>query len=367
MTMPLRAPFLLRPVWFVDSPIKLPDRSWLRLPGAPLYFQGVEVRRPNASPQIVPVSGLPEWLARLAEPERDKATAQLNGLTTPLAPMRVGERILRFDTPQVMGILNMTPDSFSDGGKHLGDAAAAAEAGFAMEHAGAAIIDVGGESTRPGAAHVWEGDEIPRVVPVVERLARGGAVVSIDTRKAAVMEAALAAGAHIVNDVSALLHDPRSMAVVAAAGCPVILMHAPSAGQDPHVKGVPYGDVVADTHAFLEERIAACVAAGIAREKIILDPGIGFGKSLMDSLSLVSRLATFRTFGLPVLLGASRKRVVGALSREEPAEQRLGGSLAFALEGARTGASVLRVHDVAETAQAVRVWQGMRDAAVRGG
>jgi dihydropteroate synthase len=154
------------------------------------------------------------------------------------------------------------------------------------------------------------------------------------------------------------------MEVVAAAGCPVILMHAPSAGQDPHEKAAPYGDVVADTYAFLEVRIAACVAAGIARDRIILDPGIGFGKSLADSLALINRLTTFQALGLPLLLGASRKRVVGALSNEAPVGERLGGSLALALEGVRAGAAVLRVHDVAESVQAVRVWRGLRDAAL---
>ncbi|HEX7858631.1 MAG TPA: dihydropteroate synthase [Sphingobium sp.] len=355
---------LLRPIWFVDSPVGLPDGTWARLANTLLWYQGVEVRRAGQPPEHVPVATLGAWLNGLPDAERIAAEAQLAGLAAPRVPMVFGERALRFDVPQVMGILNMTPDSFSDGGKHVADPDAAADAGFAMGLAGATVIDVGGESTRPGADAVWEGDEIARVVPVIERLATSGAIISIDTRKAAVMEAALNAGAHIVNDISALLHEPRSMEVVAQAGCPVILMHSPSAGQDPHVQSSSYGDVVADTYVFLEERIAACVAAGIARDRIMVDPGIGFGKSLADSLALINRLATFQTFGLPLLLGASRKRVVGALSNEAPATERLGGSLTLALEGARAGVGMLRVHDVPESVQAVRVWRGLRDAAL---
>jgi dihydropteroate synthase len=353
----------LRPIWFVDSPVGLPDGSWRRLGNSLIWFQGIEVR--GAVPvQNIPVAALNDWLDQLPDPERAEAEAQLAGLATAHAPLTHGERTIRFDTPQVMGILNMTPDSFSDGGKHLSDAEAAANAGFAMGLAGASIIDVGGESTRPGADPVWEGDEIARVVPVIERLAKSGMVVSIDTRKAAVMEAALAAGAAIINDVSALLHEPRAMEVVARANCPVVLMHAPSAGPDPHVCAAPYRDVVAETYDFLRARVDACVAAGVARERIILDPGLGFGKSLADNLALVNRLATFHTLGLPLLVGASRKRVIGALSNEAPVGERLGGSIELGLEAVRAGAAVIRVHDVPETVQAVRVWRGLRDAAL---
>lgn len=357
---------LLRPVHFIDSPVGLPEDSWRRLGGTLLWFQGVEARRPGSSapPEVVPVAAIGEWLGVLSDAERVAAEAQLAGFAAPARAIVHGERTIRLDTPQVMGILNMTPDSFSDGGKHSADPEAAADAGFAMGLAGAAIIDVGGESTRPGADAVWEGDEIARVLPVIERLARAGAVVSVDTRKAAVMKAALAAGAGIVNDVSALAHDPRSLDVVAKAGCPVVLMHAPSAGPDPHVRKEAYGDVVAVTWDYFAARIAACEAAGIARDRIILDPGIGFGKTLADNCALINRLATFHGLGLPILLGASRKRIVGALAGEAPVDQRLGGSLALALEGARAGAAIVRVHDVAESAQALRVWRGLRDAAL---
>ena len=234
-----------------------------------------------------------------------------------------------------------------------------------MAVAGAALVDVGGESTRPGAPVVWEGDEIARVVPVVERLARAGTLVSIDTHKAAVMAAALAAGAQIVNDVSALLWDDRALEVVAKAGCPVVLMHSPDPATGPHGGG-GYRDVLTEVFDWLEARIDAVVAGGVERARILVDPGIGFGKSLADNLALLNGLALFHGLGCPLMLGASRKRMIGALSNEAPAGERLGGSLALALAGVAVGAQVLRVHDVAETVQAVRVWRGLRDRALVG-
>ena len=360
-------PLLLRPIWFVDSPIGLPDEAWARLANSLIWYQGVEARRPGQPLENIPLAALDDWIARLPDAERAAAEMQRAGFARPRPPLIHGERTIRFDTPQVMGILNMTPDSFSDGGRLFGDPEAAADAGFGMGLEGAAIVDVGGESTRPGADPVWEGDEIARVVPVIERLAKAGAVVSIDTRKAAVMEAALAAGAAMVNDVTGLTHDPRALEVVARAGCPVILMHTPSAGPDPHAKAAPYGDVVADVYAFLSARIEACLAAGLPREKLLIDPGLGFGKALGDSLAIVNRLATFHGLGLPLVFGASRKRVIGALSNEAPVDKRLGGSVAMAVEAVRQGAAMVRVHDVPETVQAVRVWRGLRDAALSAG
>lgn len=352
----------LRPIWFCDSPAGLPEGACRRIGDSLIWYQGIEVRGDAGIVQLA-VSALDDWLARLSDDPRARAGKLLANIAAPRPPLRLGERAVRFDTPQVMGIVNVTPDSFSDGGRYGDDARAAADSGFAMMAAGASIIDVGGESTRPGAATVWEGDEIARVVPVIEHLARSGAIVSIDTRKAAVMEAALAAGAHIVNDVSALLHDPRSMEVVAAAGCPVILMHASGQGDDPHADP-HYRDVVTDVFDWLAERIAACEAAGVARGNIIVDPGVGFGKSLADNLAIMNRLALFQGLGVPVLLGASRKRMIGALSNEAPADARLGGSLALAMRGIGAGAQLLRVHDVPETVQAVQMWRGLRDAAL---
>lgn len=253
-------------------------------------------------------------------------------------------------TPRIMGILNVTPDSFSDGGRH-GDAAAAIEAGLRMVEAGAAIIDVGGESTRPGATPVPLHEELRRVIPVIEGLVTAGAEVSIDTMKAGVMRAALAAGATMVNDVSALTHDPESLGVVAASTARVVLMH---------MKGTPatmqqapeYRDVVAEVRAFLDDRVAACVAAGIAPGRIIRDPGIGFGKSLEHNLALLGNLPAL---GRPLLLGASRKSLIGALTGAG-VDDRLPGSLALALHAAAAGCAWVRVHDVPETAQAFAVW-----------
>ncbi len=272
---------------------------------------------------------------------------------------------MRFDQPQVAGILNVTPDSFSDGGKLQDDPAAAAAAGVAMAAAGAALIDVGGESTRPNAPLVWEGDEAKRVVPVVERLAASGTLVSIDTRKAMVMEAALGVGARIVNDVSALLWDDRALAVVAKGGCPVILMHSPDPKKGPH-GGSRYTNVLTEVFDWLEARIAAAVAGGVERSRIIVDPGIGFGKSLADNLALINGLTLFHGLGCPIMLGASRKRMIGALSNEAPTDARLGGSLALAMKGVEAGVQLLRVHDVAETVQAIHVWRGLRDQALVG-
>jgi dihydropteroate synthase len=292
----------------------------------------------------------------------ERTLAQWEALTSARAPLQLGERTVRLDQPQVMGVLNVTPDSFSDGGR-FADSASAAAAGSAMAEEGAAIVDVGGESTRPGAKPVWPGDESERVVPVIRQLAGGGAAVSIDTRNSEVMTAALAAGARLVNDVSALTHDPRSAEVVAAAGVPVVLMH--HQGSPETMQEAPrYDDVLVEVYLWLEERIAAAQGAGIERSKILVDPGFGFGKTVAHNLELMNGLALFHSLGCPLVLGASRKRTIGALSGEAPADQRLGGSIALALKAAEQGAHILRVHDVFETVQALKVWRGLRDQAL---
>ena len=297
----------------------------------------------------------------------DEGAAQWANLQKVHAPLQCGDRTIRLDQPQVMGILNVTPDSFSDGGKFMDDEAAMQEQAAKMHEAGAAILDIGGESTRPGAAAVWEGDEIERVVPAIEYCARMGAAVSVDTRRPPVMQAAVEAGAHIINDVSALRHDPASLGYGASAGKPVILMHAPGPSADAAEKlhdDANYTSVVFDVFDWLKERRDAAIAAGVARELIVLDPGIGFGKSVADNLNLMNALPLFHALGQPLLLGASRKRTIGALSNEVAAHQRLGGSLAFAMKGMDAGYHLLRVHDVFETVQARNVWRGMRDAAL---
>jgi len=344
----------LRPTGFIDAPFGHDGKS-ARLAGGLQFFASVEIIRENGT-ELVPVAGVEE---RLDEAGR----AIWARLTAPRAPLQLGERIVRLDQPQVMGILNVTPDSFSDGGVHE-NAEVAVAAGHRMAAAGAALIDVGGESTRPGAKPVWEGDEAARVEPVVRRLAASGTAVSVDTRKATVMEAALAAGAAMVNDVSALTWDPRSAEVVAAAGCPVVLMHHqgdPATMQDDPRYDRP---VLLEIYDWVEARIEAAVAAGIDRARIVVDPGFGFGKTVQHNLALTNGLAMLHGLGCPVMVGASRKRTIGALSNEAPADQRLAGSLALALKAAEQGAQLIRVHDVPETLQALRVWRGLRDAAL---
>lgn len=254
----------------------------------------------------------------------------------------------------IMGVVNTTPDSFSDGGRFFEPEAAIAH-GLKLAEEGADILDIGGESTRPGAEPVSLDEELARVMPVVEGLAgKTNAAISIDTRKPEVARAAVAAGAAIWNDVSALTFSDESVATAAVLGCRVVLMHAqgdPKTMQD----DPQYEDVVAEVTAFLAARIEVCVAAGIARENLIVDPGIGFGKRVEHNLALIAGLDRLQSLGCPVLLGASRKRFIGALDRDGPARERLGGSIAAALAGYARGASIFRVHDVAATRQALKI------------
>ena len=349
---------LLRPTGFVDSPFGH-DGKVARLAGGLNWFASVELwaveNARRAASELLPVDGLEKRFD-------DDLARQWTALTAPRPALQLGERTVRLDQPQVMGIVNATPDSFSDGGQ-FADARGASEAGARMAAAGAAIIDVGGESTRPGAQTIWEGDEIERVTPIIRQLAAGGAAVSVDTRKAAVMEAALGAGARLVNDVSALTFDTRSADIIAASGVSVILMHHQG---DPQVMqdDPRYDDVLVEIYEWLEDRIAAAEAVGIPRGKILIDPGFGFGKTVAHNLELINGLALFHSLGCPIVLGASRKRTIGALANEAPADQRLAGSIAFALKAVEQGAQIVRVHDVPETVQALRVWRGLKDQAL---
>lgn len=309
------------------------------------------------------VSDMEGVISALPSDLQDDATQQWQALQKVHAPLQMGERTIRLDQPQIMGILNVTPDSFSDGGEFLENPDHGQAHASAMLEAGAAIIDIGGESTRPGAAATWEGDEKERVLPAVEYCASMGAAITVDTRRAGVLEAALAAGAHAANDVSAMRYDPRSYEVAAGSGCPVILMHAPGSGDDLH-EGGNYTNVVFNVFDALREYRDAAVEAGIAAEKIILDPGIGFGKTLAENLALINALPLFHALGHPLMLGVSRKRMIGALSHEAGAHERLGGSIALAMLGMNAGVHILRVHDVAESVQARNVWRGTRDAAL---
>src|SRR4051812_8415124 len=253
---------------------------------------------------------------------------------------------------QLMGVVNVTPDSFSDGGLYLDPEAAIAH-GRELADAGAEILDVGGESTRPGAEPVGEDEELRRVVPVIQGLRGAGSRISVDTSKAAVAAAALDAGAEIVNDVTALRGDRGMASLCAERGATVVLMHM--LGEPRTMQDDPrYDDVVADVKAFLAERLEAAVAAGIDEERVWLDPGIGFGKTDAHNMELLRRLAELRGLGRPLVVGTSRKSFIGRVDGS-PADQRLGGTIASSVLAAAEGADVLRVHDVAEVRQALAV------------
>lgn len=278
--------------------------------------------------------------------------------------LHCGHYQLDLSVPIVMGILNITPDSFSDGGKFV-DVGRAVEHGLRMAEAGAGIIDVGGESTRPGAQAISEAEEIDRVVPVIATLSQRLKIpISVDTSKPGVIAAAVSAGATVINDVRAL-QEPGALAATAATHAAVCLMHmqgAPRTMQlDPQ-----YTDVVKEVRDFLQARVDACERAGISRERILLDPGIGFGKRLTHNFELLARLPQLLTLNLPLLIGVSRKSMLGELL-QRGVEQRLAGGLALATAAVLAGASVLRVHDVAETVDAVRVAAALKAAGLRTG
>ena len=356
----------LHPIGLASGP-QAEDGAAIRLAGSMAYASRFAlVVRDGGEVTHRRVFGTAEAAEALSEPGGDlaaEAERQWTNLQLVHAPLQLGARTIRLDQPQVMGVLNVTPDSFSDGGAFLEKPEEGQRHAAQMLEAGAAIIDIGGESTRPGGAATWEGDEIARVVPAVEYCAGMGAAISVDTRRAAVLEAALEKGAHMANDVSALRYDPRSLELVANTGVPVVLMHAPGTGDDLH-EGDSYGDVVSEVFDMLKSERARAIAGGIAEERIMLDPGIGFGKSLADNLALLNALPLFHALGSPLLLGVSRKRMIGALSNEEGAHDRLGGSIALAVKGMDAGVHMLRVHDVAATVQARNVWRGLRDAAL---
>ncbi|MEO0913158.1 MAG: dihydropteroate synthase [Pseudomonadota bacterium] len=313
----------------------------LRLAGGAIWFDQVECLARGEAARVIPATALPpDMRARLTAPR------------PPLAG-------LDWSRPRLMGILNATPDSFSDGGQHEGGAAVAhAEA---MQVQGADIIDIGGESTRPGADFVPEAEELARVMPAISALRQRqpNLPLSVDTRKAGVAEAALAAGVALFNDVSALTFDPASLKVAARARTAVCLMHAQ--GDPATMQDAPaYEDVLLDVYDFLEGRIVAAEAAGIPRARIMVDPGIGFGKTEAHNLALIRNISLFHGLGCPILLGASRKGFIGRIGEAPLAADRAPGSIAVALEGLRQGVQMLRVHDVAETAQAVRVWRALQ-------
>ncbi len=350
----------LRPTGFVDGPYDAPGHA-VNLAGGLCWFAQVQVIARTDARRIlscvVPVADMP----RLVEQYPALATPW-QALTKPRPPLLLGKTTVRFDRPHLMGVLNITPDSFSDGGAYVEAVAAVAQAS-AMISAGATLIDVGAESTRPGAKPITPIEEMARLEPVLAPLCALGTPVSLDTRQSAVMQFGLQQGVALINDVSALQHDTQALGVAAQAKCPVVLMHMQ--GEPGSMLNNPrYDDVLLDVYDMLEARIEACIAAGIARSNIIIDPGIGFGKELRHNLDLINGLSLFQALGVPVLLGASRKRLIGALSKEEAPDDRLAGSLALAQTGLAQGVQLLRVHDVAATLQLLNVWRGLRDGAL---
>lgn len=328
-----------RPILSAD-PVPAPGAQ--RLAGGPLWFTHAEVIARGAPARRIPEEEIPE--------------AHLQALTAPRAPLAGVE--MTGGGPRVMGILNATPDSFSDGGLFEAREAALAQA-RAMVAAGAEILDIGGESTRPGATEVAPEDEAARILPLIEELAPSlGAPISVDTRKAEVGRAGLSAGAVMLNDVSGLDFDPGMAALAAEMGAPICVMHAqgrPETMQDDPA----YENVTLDVLGFLEERVARLEAAGLPRDKVVVDPGIGFGKTVEHNLELLRNIAVFHNLGCPVLLGVSRKGFIGHISGETEARARAPGSIAVALAALGQGVQIFRVHDVAETVQAFKLWQSV--------
>ena len=291
--------------------------------------------------------------AVLAESREQAIQTRLERIAAPRGPLAG----LSLETPCIMGVINVTPDSFSDGGLYDTTDAAVAHAARLVEE-GAEILDIGGESTRPGADAVEAAHEAARIIPVIEGLRGVSTTISADTRKAEVMRAAAAVGAHILNDVSALTYDVDSPGAAAETGLPVVLMHAkgdPKTMQDDPV----YDDVLLEVFDYLADRIAACEAAGIPRKRLVCDPGIGFGKTPEHNLQLLHGIGLLHGLGVPLLLGASRKRFIGAVADAPDAQKRIPGSIAAALAGIAQGVQIVRVHDVAETRQALSVWNAV--------
>jgi dihydropteroate synthase len=332
----------------------------LPLAGGPLAFAMVELLAPLSSGDLAASLGGIDDIRRSSERRGAALAARVASQLERLAATRPAWAGLSLDRPVIMGIVNATPDSFSDGGEFLAPERAIAQ-GRALRAAGAEILDVGGESMGPGATPVVPEEEIRRVEPVVRALAGDGAVVSIDTRHALTMEAALTAGARIINDVAALEGDPRALAVAAASRAAVALMHMQ--GEPRTMQRNPtYRLASHDVVTYLAGRVERCVAAGIPRASIVVDPGIGFGKHAHHNLEIMARLGLLHALGCGVLLGISRKSLIDAVHQAAPKE-RVPGSLAGALQALAQGVQIVRVHDVAETRQAIATWSAMAEGA----
>jgi dihydropteroate synthase len=306
--------------------------------------------------RVLPLEDVKAVLAEQPGPIAHRCKAVLAQLAAARAPIAG----LSLERTRIMGIVNVTPDSFADAGRYFASEAAIDHA-LQLEEEGADILDIGGESTRPGAEPVSVSEELRRVIPVIEGLVGTRARLSIDTRKAEVMRQAALVGVHIINDVSALQHDALSMRVAAETRLPVVLMHAQG---DPRTmqRDPRYDNVLLDVYDALEARVEACLRAGLARDRLIVDPGIGFGKTAAHNFELLAGLSLLHGLGVPLMLGSSRKSFIGALTGAVDPTERVAGSIAAALAGAMQGAHILRVHDVAATRQALTIW----DAATLG-
>ncbi len=351
----MRRSIYLRPIGFVPRPAgeDLDETSMgVSLAGSNLAFTGLEVIERYGKSVERQCIALSEFFER----DWGRHTMPASDLLEAMREPRGRLKGVSLDRPRIMGIVNVTPDSFSDGGK-LGSVQAAVAHALELEAMGADILDIGGESTRPGAALVPVEEELSRVLPVLKALReKTDALISIDTRKAPVMAAAAEAGVDIINDVSALTFDPDALKVAAETRLPVMLMHAQGDPETMNDEPV-YQDVVLDVFDFLEKRIFACEAAGIPKSRIIADPGIGFGKHLHHNIAVLASMSLYHGLGVPLLLGASRKKLIGQLCNVELATERVPGSIAAALSSISQGVQIVRVHDVSETKQAICVWQ----------
>lgn len=332
-------------IYWRAIPLNDPARSEgaQKIAGGWLWFDRVEKLTRGAAPGIVPLSEVPaDVLAQITAPRPDLAGLNLSA-------------------PRVMAILNTTPDSFSDGGKfsEREEAISRARALAAVSD----ILDIGGESTRPGADLIARGEEIARTKPVIAALRHEGLTIpiSIDTRKSHVADAALEAGADLINDVTAMEFDPAMASLAASSQAALCLMHMRGTPETMNGEAV-YDDVLLDVYDYLEARRDAAIAAGVRPDRILLDPGIGFAKTAEHNLALTARLSLFHTLGCPILYGASRKRFVGTIGQEPVAAERLGGSIAVHLAAVAQGAQVIRVHDAAQMTQALRLWQAIATA-----
>ena len=325
-----------------------------RLAGGPFAFSACQVTLRETGRlriAVAPLAEIEAWCERLEPPAGAQAAAQLRHLGAPRGDVRDGA----FERPTIMGVVNVTPDSFSDAGEFLDPARAVAH-GRRLADDGAGILDIGGESTRPGAEPVTPEVELGRVAPVLDGLADAPATLSIDTRNAVVMGAALAKGVGMINDVTALEGDPDSLAVAAAGSARVVLMHKQGTPKTMNL-APSYESPALDVFDYLAARVAVCERAGIARERLIVDPGIGFGKRGAHNLDILRALTLYHALGCLILLGVSRKGLTGELNRRHAPKARLPGSIAAAVWALNQGVQMLRVHDVAETRQALDVWE----------